>query len=233
MKKKLITIVSALLMLALFLSACGQITVNGPTPDTSSLEATTNENTTENKTEKETTTESEAIVYRPTVPTQPVSDPTRASTTCIPDVSINFLYKPEKIIFYHNGKPQTLTAEMCDDVINEINKATRKEKWGMLKLAVFNEDIDKIKDENYCIEIHYDINSDGTQILNDLNGMKDITFRFEKVFIPLKGNYEGVMFFEKDGIYRNGPIKAYNYDLAEEILKDILDEWVTPPLTLR
>ena len=59
-----------------------------------------------------------------------------------------------------------------------------------------------------------------------------MTFRFEKVFIPLSGNYEGVMFFEKDGIYRNGPIKAYNYNLSEEILKDILDEWVTPHLTL-
>lgn len=234
MKKKLVTIVSALLMLIVFLSACGQKEVNGPTPDTSKHEATTEENTTENKTEKETTTESDATVYRPTVPTQPVSDPTRASTTCVPDVSINFLYKPEKIIFYHNGKPQTLTEEMCEDVIDEINKATRKEKWGMLKLAVFNEDIDKIKEENYCIEIHYDINSDGTQLLNGLKGesINNMTFRFEKVFIPLSGNYEGVMFFEKDGIYRSGPIKAYNYNLSEEILKDILDEWVTPPLTL-
>ncbi len=231
MKKKLVTIVSALLMLIVFLSACGQREANGPTPDTSKHETTT-----ENSTEKETTTDPKCITIAPTeteIPTQPVSDPTRASTSCVPDVSINFLYKPEKIIFYHNGKPQTLTKEMCDDVIDEINKATRKEKWGMLKLAVFNEDIDKIKEENYCIEIHYDINSDGTQILNDLNGIKDMTFRFEKVFIPLNGNDEGVMFFEKDGIYRSGPIKAYNYNLAEEILKDIFDEWVTPPLTLR
>ncbi len=232
MKKKLVTIVSALLMVIIFLSACGQREVNGPTPDTSKHEATT-----ENKTEKETTTEPKCIAIEPTeteIPTQPVSDPTRASTTCVPDVSINFLYKPEKIVFYHNGKPQTLTEEMCADVISEINKATRKEKWGMLKLAVFNEDIDKIKEENYCIEIHYDINSDGTQLLNGLNGesVNYMTFRFEKVFIPLNGNEEGVMFFEKDGIYRNGPIKAYNYNLAEEILKDILDEWVTPPLTL-
>lgn len=232
MKKKLVTIVSALLMVTIFLSACGQREVNGPTPDTSKHEATI-----ENKTEKETTTEPKTTVNRTTeteIPTQPVSDPTRASTTCVPDVSINFLYKPEKIVFYHNGKPQTLTEEMCDDVIREINKATRKEKWGMLKLAVFNEDIDKIKEENYCIEIHYDINSDGTQLLNGLNGesINNMTFRFEKVFIPLNGNEEGVIFFEKDGIYRSGPIKAYNYNLAEEILKDILDEWVIPPLTL-
>lgn len=229
MKKKLVTIVSALLMVTIFLSACGQSEVNGPTPDTSKHETTT-----ENKTEKETTTEDDATLYRPTIPTEPVSDPTRASTTSIPDVTINFLYKPEKIVFYHNGKPQTLTEEMCDDVISEINKATRKEKWGMLKLAVFNEDIDKIKEENYCIEIHYDINSDGTQLLNGLNGesVNNMTFRFEKVFIPLNGTYESVMFFEKDGIYRSGPIKAYKYNLSEEILKDILDEWVTPPLTL-
>ncbi len=233
MKKKLVTIISALLMLSVLLSACGQREANGPTPDTSKHETTT-----ESKTEKETTTEPKNTVNKPTeteIPTQPVSDPTRASTTADTNVFINFLYKPEKINFYHNGKPQTLTEEMCEDVIDEINKATRKEKWGMLKLAVFNEDIDKIKEENYCIEIHYDINSVGTQILNDLNGesINNMTFRFEKVFIPLNGNYEGIMFFEKDGVYRSGPIKAYNYNLAEEILKDIFDEWVTPPLTLR
>lgn len=227
MKKKLVTIVSALFILALFLSACGQKEVNGPTPDTSEYNTTTEENTTDDKTEKAAVTEPETTVIRPTVPTQPVSDPTRASTTCIPDVFINFLYKPGKIIFYHNGKPQTLTAEMCNDVIEEINAATRKEKWDMLKLAVFNEDIDKIKKANYCIEIHYDINSDGTQILNNLNGesVNDMTFRFEKVFIPLNGEYKGVMFFEKDGTYsRSSTIKAYNYNLAEEILKGILDK---------
>lgn len=173
----------------------------------------------------------ETTVTTTTPPTDPVSDPTKASTTGVPDVFINFLYKPEKIIFYHNGKPQTLTEEMCNDVIEEINKATRNAKWGVLKLAVFNEDIDKIKEENYCIEIYYDINSDGTQILNNLNGagIRDMTFRFEKVFIPLNGNDEGIMFFEKDGIYRNGPIKTFGYNLSEEILKDILDEWVTRP----
>lgn len=236
MKKKLIMIVSALLLLTIFLSACGQKEVNGPTPDTSKHEAITKENITENKTEKETTTEPKSVVTKPTeteAPTNPVSDPTRALTTADTNVFVNFLYKPEKIIFYHDGKPQTLTEEMCYDFIEEINTATRKEKWGMLKLAVFNEDIDKIKEENYCIEIHYDINSDGTQILKDLNGMKDMTFLFEKVFIPLNGDYKGVMFFEKDGTYRNGPIKAYNYNLAEEILKEILDERATPPLTLR
>ena len=63
--------------------------------------------------------------------------------------------------------------------------------------------------------------------------INNMTFRFEKVFIPLSGNYESVLFFEKDGTYRSGPIKAYNYNLAEEILKGILDECVTPPLTLR
>lgn len=228
MNKKLSAIVIATLLPAVLFTACKQNNI----PDSPS--ETANNITTEKVTVAETTTQEsteKTTVSTTTPPTDPVSDPTRASTTSVPDVFINFLYKPEKIIFYHNSKPQTLTEEMCDDVIEEINKATRKEKWGVLKLAVFNEDIDKIKEENYCIEIHYDINSDGTQILNNLNGagMRDMTFRFEKVFIPLNGNYEGVIFFEKDGIYRSGPIKSYNYNLSEEILRDIFDEWVTRP----
>ncbi len=236
MNKKLITIVSALLMLTVFLSACGNNDVNGPTPQTS-LKQTTTEAPTEETTEETTTqraTEKETKTDITEIPTDVVSDPTRASTTDT-EVFINFLYEPEKIVFYSDGKAQTLTEEICDDVIQEINTATRREKWGMLKLAVFNEDIDKIKEENYCIEIHYDTNRDGTQVLNNLNGagVNDITFRFEKVFIPLNGDYKGVMFFEKDGIYRSGPIKAYNYNLAEEILKEIPDEWLTSPLTLR
>ncbi len=228
MNKKLLSIVIATLLPAVLFTACKQNNI----PDSPS--ETVNNMTTEKVTVAETTAQEsteQTTVTTTTPPTDPVSDPTRASTTSVPDVFINFLYKPEKIIFYHNAKPQTLTEEMCDDVIEEINKATRKEKWGVLKLAVFNEDIDKIKEENYCIEIHYDINSDGTQILNNLNGagIHDMAFRFEKVFIPLSGNYEGIMFFEKDGIYRSGPIKSYNYDLSEEILRDIFDEWVTRP----
>lgn len=229
MSKKLSAIVIATLLPAVLFTACKQNNIPNSPSETADNIATTekvtlSETTTQGSTEKTTVTTT-------TPPTDPVSDPTRASTTSVPDVFINFLYKPEKIIFYHNGKPQTLTEEMCNDVIEEINKATQKEKWGVLKLAVFNEDIDKIKEENYCIEIHYDINSDGTQILNNLNGagIRDMTFRFEKVFIPLDGSYKGIMFFEKDGIYRSGPIKSYSYDLPEEILKDILDEWVTRP----
>lgn len=231
MSKKLTAIVFALFLLTAFLTACVQKQTNNPSPETSNQDVTAEETSDETVTkEEEATTDGTPTVVMPTataVLTEAVSDPTRASTTTSTDVFINFLYAPEKIIFYHNGKPQTLTEAMCTDVINEINKATRQEKWGMLKLAVFNEDIDKIKKENLCIEIHYDVNSDGTQILNNLNGdadLNDMSFRFEKVFISLSGEYEGVMFFEKDGIYESGPIKAYNYNLAEEIRKDIFDE---------
>lgn len=221
MNKKLMAIVSAILIVTAFFSACGQ----KPAPQTSSqTETTAEENITENETAKETTNVSESTVNRPTeteILTHPVSDPTKPSTTDT-EVFINFLYEPEKIVFYSDGKAQTLTKEVCDDVIEEINKVTRHGYWDILKLAVFNEDIDKIKEQNCCIEIHYD----GSQILNDLNGqsVKNSTYRFEKVLIVLDGNDKNTMFLEKNGEYQSGPLYPLLSNLSEEILKEILDE---------
>lgn len=219
MNKKLITIVSALLMLTVFLSACGNNDVNGPTPQTSlkqtTTEAPTEETTTQSTTEKEIKTDITEI------PTDVVSDPTRASTTDT-EVFINFLYEPEKIVFYSDGKAQTLTKEMSDEIIKEINKVTKYGYWDYLKLAVFNEYIDEIKEKNLCIEIHYD----GIQILNDLNGksVKNNTHRFEKVLIVLDGDNKNTMFLEKDGEYQSGPLFPLLSDLSEEILEHIFDE---------
>lgn len=218
MKKKFVTIVSALLMLIIFLSACGQKEVNGPTPDTSKQETTTEEN----KTEKETTTEPKCIVIEPTeteIPTQPVSDPTRASTTCVPDVSVNFLYKPEKIIFYHNGKTQTLTEEMNKEVIKEINSYLRQDYKGSgWKYAAEKSMIDEIKNHLH-IEIYYD----SVQTFSTSNSADER--KYNHLLVSLEGQYKNIIFFGKDGKYMSIPIgPLYDDDFSEDILKHIFDE---------
>ncbi len=151
---------------------------------------------------------------------------TTQTTTFFTDVYINFLYKPEKIIFYHNAKPQTLSEEMSTEIIKEINNVTKRSTWDVLKLAVTKEHTEKIKNENLCIEIYYD----GIQLLNDLNGenVKDNTYRFEKILIVLDGDDKNTFFFEKDGEYQNGPIVPCLSDLSEKILQEIFDENSTP-----
>lgn len=218
MNKKLSAIVIATLLPAVLFTACKQQNITDSSSETVNNKTTTEKSITEDASAQSAT--EQIIITTTCPPTDPVSDPTRASTTATPDVFINFLYKPEKIIFYHNGKPQTLTEEMCDDVIKRINKVTKNDRWGLLKLAVNEEYIEKIKNENLCIEIYYD----GVQLLNDLQNIEKMTFNFEKALIVLDGDDKNTIFFCKDGKYMNGPVRPYNSVLSEEILKDIFDE---------
>lgn len=153
--------------------------------------------------------------------TAPVSDTTRISTTCVAEVLTKGLAEPEQILFYHNGKPQTIHKGdvMCDEVIKAINKATKKDNWGILKLAVEEDYINRIKNENLCIEIFYN----ETQLLNGLNGHTFDEYNFEKILIVLDGDDKNTMFLSKDGKYQNGPIRPYNSALSEDILSYIFD----------
>ncbi len=159
--------------------------------------------------------------------TDVVSDPTKPVTESDTGSSSIFLNVPEQILFYHNGKPQTIPNGdvMCDEVIKEINKVIKNDRWGILKLAVEDGYIDKLKSENLCIEIYYD----ETQALNGLKGHTQNKYSFEKILIILDGIDKNTLFFCKDGEYQHGPIKAYSSDLSAEVLKDIFDEWVTQP----
>ena len=153
--------------------------------------------------------------------TQLQTDIAEASSTTIPDVLINFLNKPEKIIFYHNGNPQTIAKDnaMCDDVIKSINNVTQNNEWEILKLAVEESYINKTKSENLCIEIHYD----AIQYLNNLSGIKGMTYSFDKVLLVLDGDDKGTMFFCENENYRNGPIKSFSSSLSEDVLSNIFD----------
>lgn len=181
-----------------------QISMNPPT-ETTTIQSTISENFL-------TTTEP---------PTEAVSDPTKPATTSDTETSVNFLYEPEEILFYHDGKPQTISKDnvMCDEIIKAINNSTKNEKWGILKLAVEEGYIDKIKNENLCIEIYYN----DLQTLGGLKGHTQNEYSFEKILIILDGSDKNTMFFCKDKEYQHGPIKPYNSVLSEEILAYIFD----------
>ncbi len=226
MNKKILMIAFALLMSTVLFSACNrnESRIDKPTVQN---KTTAQEPTAEKKTEKEATTEPPCVIpetEKTDVPTDPVSDPTRVSTTCHPDGSINFLYKPEQIIFYHNGKPQTIAKDnvMCDEVIKIINKSTKNDKWGILKLAIEEGYIEEIKNENLCIEIYYN----DMQVLSGFRGHTLNEYNFERLLIVLDKNSHGLdntIFFFKDGKYQHGPIRAYSSDLSQEVLAYIFD----------
>ncbi len=159
--------------------------------------------------------------------TVPVLEPIKTTTEPDTEASVNSLYKPEQILFYHNGKPQTISkdSEMCDTVIRSINKAIANDKWGILKLAVEDGYIDKIKNENLCIEIFYN----DTQTLEGFKGHTQDKYHFEKILIILDGVDKNTMFFCKNGVYQHGPVKPFSSDLSEELLKGIFDEQITTP----
>ena len=173
----------------------------------------------ENKTIESTV--SEKIPTTTENPTEAVSDPTKPVTNVDTESSVSFLHKPEEILFYHDGKPQSISGDnvMCDEVIEIINDSIKNEKWGILKLAVEEGYIDKIKNENLCIEIYYN----DLQTLDGLQGHTQDEYSFEKILIILDGSDKNTMFFCKDKEYQHGPIKPYNSVLSEEILAYIFD----------
>lgn len=216
MKKKFVTAFSALLLLTVFLSACGQKPVNGPTPDTSRQEITTKETATQKQTEKETVTEENS---KNPPHTDPVSDPTRASTTFNIPVTIDFLYEPQKIVFYSDGKTQTLTKEINEDIVEEINNYLREDYKGSgWKYAAEKRMINEIKSEKY-IELYYD----SVQIFSTENSANER--KYNHILVSLGGQYKNIIFFGKDGKYMSLPIgPLYDDDFAENILDAIFDE---------
>ncbi|MBE6784032.1 MAG: hypothetical protein E7536_08475 [Ruminococcaceae bacterium] len=231
MSKKLLAIALSLLSLSLVLTACKKQIENESNGNSqnglSSLNSAVSNSTSLTNPETETVTLTDPV-SDPTVwiencethdPTEiAVSDPTRANEQ---NMQVTSLKAPANAMFYSDGNQQTLTAEMSLDVIEEINEEITENYFSQLKLAVRNEDIEKLKANNYCVELQYN----SQQVLHEnCDCIEPHAYYFEKVFIVLDGDYEGVFFFEKDGQYQNGPIKFYQSDIAEDILKEILDE---------
>lgn len=141
-------------------------------------------------------------------------------TTSRPDVFINFFPPADGAVFYHNGKPQEITKEMMNnDILKVINDVTKTKKFVTLKLGVTEQFIEKIKAKNLCLEISFK----GSHLINNLNGINEQTFNFEKVLIVLNGEFENYIFFMKDGIYQHGPIQPLGSTLSEDILACIFD----------
>lgn len=219
MKKKFMTIVSALLMLTIFLSACGQKDVNGPTPATSQKKNTAEENITIETTEKEKPTKPTETLLETS--TEIVSDPTRRPDDPNYHNRKTSVIPAQKALFYSDAKEQELTSEMIRNIINEINEELSENYFQQLKLAVTSEDISELKENNYCIELQY--NSTQT-IQANCDCIDPPTYSFEKILIVLNGKNENIFFLEKDGVYQNGPIGFANSDLSQDILEAILDD---------
>lgn len=232
MKKKLSLIAFALLLIAVLFTACKKekvIILNDNVNKTSLQEIPA-----EKKTEKETTTILRCPITEtttkgpkcyvgepddPEICTDPVSDPTRTSTTAIPEVFSKFLCEPEKIIFCHDGKPQTLTAEMNNEVIKEINAYLREDyKGGGWKYAAEKTMIDEIKSH-----IHIEIYYDSLQTFSTENPTDERVYNH--LLVSLEGQYKNIIFFGKDGKYMSIPIgPLYDDDFSEDILRHIFDE---------
>lgn len=227
MKKKIPMIAFALLMSAVLFSACNrnESRIDKPTVQN---KTTAQEATTENKTEKETTTEPQNVVHengkteiftKTDFTTDVVSDPTKPATSSDTEASVNFLYEPEKIVFCHDGKPQTLTKEMNEEVIKEINSYLRNDyKGGGWKYAAEESMINEIKSH-----IHIEIYYDSVQMFSTASSTDER--KYNHLLVSLEGQYKNIIFFGKDGKYMSIPIgPLYDDDFSENILRHIFDE---------
>lgn len=179
-----------------------QISMNPPT------ETTTNQSTT-----------SENFLTTTEPPTEAISDPTKPATSSDTEASINFLYEPEKIVFCHDGKPQTLTKEMNEEVIKEINSYLRNDyKGGGWKYAAEESMINEIKSH-----IHIEIYYDSVQTFSTASSTDER--KYDHLLVSLEGQYKNIIFFGKDGKYMSIPIgPLYDDDFSENILRHIFDE---------
>lgn len=143
----------------------------------------------------------------------------RETTTVLPTVQENFktsLDTPDELYLYTDGKKEKISNELISKILPQVNIYLNDTKIGVLKLAVSEDMIEKIKSENKAIELKYD--SRQTYVMFRKTGGPD-TYKFEKVLIPLDGERKGCVFFCKDDIYQHGPLKPFDSrGCVEEII---------------
>lgn len=233
MSKKILAVALSLLSFSLILTACKKQVENEPKgtsqPNAESATVTLTDSviTTTSPRESSTCIPDENAVSDPTVWIEncetpetdevAVSDPTRVNVQNIHTT----ISTPEKITFYSEGKENSLSSSIVEDVVEEINEELTENYFSQLKLAVTSQMIENCKKNNTCVELQFD----SLQVLHEnCDCIEPHPYYFEKILIVLDGDYKGVLFFEKDGQYQNGPIKFSQSDIAEDILKEILDE---------
>lgn len=147
--------------------------------------------------------------------TDKTSETTEVITAENTDITADFFKSAENAVFYYNSKSQNVAEDMLNkNILKIINGEIGGKTFGILKLVVTEQFIEKIKAENMCLEISFN----SVQRISGLKGTENKTFEFEKVLIALDGENKNVIFFMKDGKYQNGPVKLFDSTLCEDIL---------------
>lgn len=228
MPKKLLAIALSVLLFSLIFTACKKQAANEPNgnshDDISSLSLTYPEGTSWTS----PGTNEEIAVSDPTVwiencetpdPTGvAVSDPTRCPEKDLNPYGLNYLTGIKEITVFSEGKSKNPSLQQTTEVLKLLNEELNSNWWDMLRLAVTEDDISKLKAENSCIEISF---NSLTKITDNCDCIEPCTYEFDKILVVLDGENENTIYFSQNGRYKHGPIRFPHSDLSENLLKII------------
>ena len=217
MPKKLLAIALSVLLFSLIFTACKKKAANDPNgnshDDISSLSLTYPEGTSWTS----PGTNEEIAVSDPTFASEiAVSDPTRCPEKDLNPYGLNYLTGIKEITFFSEGKSKSPSLQQTTEVLKFLNEELNSNWWDMLRLAVTEDDISKLKAENSCIEISF---NSLTKITDNCDCIEPCTYEFDKILVVLDGENENTIYFSQNGRYKNGPIRFPHSDLSENLLK--------------
>ncbi len=212
-----LTITSVILLFA----ACGKADEKTPQTTVPETQLETEEAVLINETEPkdEATTKSVTESEEKTTPT---------TELCSVPLKNPYFPTPSYQYFYNNSLKEKDTY-LASEVAEIVNNSLKNGKWGLLKLAVTDDMVSKITDEETCLELVFDKNYVFSKTA-DMGGRK---FEYDKALIVLTGEYKDCIFFslsrkyydgEIQNEYLSGPIKDVDGKISDTLIAHIYDE---------
>lgn len=222
MTKKLLALALSIVLLSIIFTACKNKVTNEPD------EKSQKDISLSTLTYRQETLNSEIAVSDPTVfiedcetpdPTEvAVSDPTKKHEENINPYGVNYLSGVTEAVFYSSSKSYTLTSVERENILRIINEELNGNWWDVLRLAVLEEDILNLKENNSCLEITF---NSVKSIQDNCDCIEPCTYEFDKILIVLDGENQNTIYFSQNGKYKHGPIKFPNSNLSKNLMNSI------------
>ena len=145
-----------------------------------------------------------------------VSDPTKCPEKDLNPYGLNYLTGVKEITFFSKGSHKTPSSQQTSETLMLLNEELNSNYWDLLKLAVTQEDIEKLKENNSCVEISFSALS---KITDNCDCIEPCVYTFDKILVVLDGENATTIYFSQNGSYKNGPIKFPHSDLSARLLK--------------